>query len=169
MTSGLCPTWKLVRGGIPQESVGICPVLYLYQCLEEEDVVHLPQICIWHQAGVPVVKYLMAGLHDLDGWEEGVGSDPVKFNKDKCWGLLWKAECCSAAGWVWGTLGEQPGSRLKGCQLCSTWEPCIIPSSLCSDHCRNNALNMGKTLTDWWELREGHQDGGAGALSTESL
>lgn len=147
MISVLCSTWKLVRGGIPQESV-----LHFYQCLEGENVMHLPQLFIWHQARVPGVKHLMAGLHDLDKWEEGDDGDPVKFNKGKCWALLWKAECCSTADWVWGAaLGEQPGSNLNRCQLCSMWKPWIILSSLCSDHIRNNALNTGKTLTDWWE------------------
>ena len=41
----------------------------------------------------------------------------------------------------------------------------IIPSSLRSNHIRNTASNAGKTLTDCWEWRGGHQGSGAGALA----
>lgn len=64
-------------------SVGICPVLHLYQSPEGGDGVHLPRFRIQHQVGRPVVKYLRAGLHDLGRREEGDDSDPMKFNKDE--------------------------------------------------------------------------------------
>lgn len=86
---------------------------------------------------------LVATLHYLDRWEEGDWGDPVKFNKDKCWGLLWKAECCRLG---LGSSSGGTGSSLNRCHLCCMWQPWLIPSSFCPEHIRNYALRTGKVV-----------------------